>query len=71
MELPSKVLITCPEMEFKNVEGSLIAIADQGFYELQVKRGEKRYTYMLPIPQTSLICVDPLLEPHADFEVER
>ena len=71
MELPSKVMITCPSMEFKNVEGSLIAISDQGFYELQIKRGEKRYTYMLPIAQTHLICVDPLLEPHADFEVER
>ena len=71
MEFPSKVYITCPTMEFKNVEGSLIAISDQGFYELQVKRGEKRYTYLLPVAQTSLICVYPLLEPNADFEVER
>lgn len=71
MELPSKVLIFCAAVDFKQTEGSLIAISDQGYYELQIKRGEKRYTYMLPIQQTSLICVDPLLEPHADFEVER
>jgi O-phosphoseryl-tRNA(Cys) synthetase len=71
MEFPSKVYITCPVMDFKNVEGSLIAISDDGYYELQIKVREKRHTYMLPITQTALICVDPLLEPSADFEVER
>lgn len=71
MELPSKVLISSPGVEFKNVEGSLIAISELGYYELQIKRGEKRYTYLLPIEQTCLVCIDPLLEPSADFEVER
>jgi hypothetical protein len=71
MELPSTVLINCSVVEFKNVEGSLIAISELGYYELQIKRGEKRYTYLLPVANTALVCVDPLLEPHADFEVER
>jgi hypothetical protein len=71
MDVPTKVYVTCPIADLKQVAGTLIAISPHGFYELHVAFGSNTHVVLLPIPATTLTVAEPVLSPPASFEIER
>jgi hypothetical protein len=71
MDVPTKVYVTCPLADLKQVAGTLIAISPHGFYEIHIAFGSNTHAVLLPIESTTLTALEPILTPPASFEVER
>lgn len=71
MDVPTKVYVTCPMADLKQVAGTLIAISPHGFYEVHIAFGSNTHSVLLPVTGTSLTAAEPILTPPAGFEVER
>jgi hypothetical protein len=71
MDVPTKVYVTCPIAELKQMAGTLIAISPHGFYELHVTFGSNTHVVLLPIESTTLTVAEPVLSPPSGFELER
>lgn len=71
MDIPTKVLATCPIAEMKQVSAKLIAVSPVGYYELQIVFGSNTHTVLLPVAGTTLTSQEPVLSPPPGFEVER
>ena len=71
MDIPMKVLVTCPLAELKQVGAKLIAVSPIGYYELQITYGANTHTVLLPITGTALTSTEPILSPPPGFELER
>jgi hypothetical protein len=71
MEIPSKVSIFNRTLEVKGKAGTLIAISDEGYYEVVLEVQSRNHTVLFPIAETVLIFNDALPTISADFEVER
>ena len=71
MDMPSKVYVTCPAAELKQVAGTLISISPHGFYEIHIPFGSNTHVVLLPIEATTLTLVEPVLSPTPGFEIER
>jgi hypothetical protein len=71
MEIPSKVSIFNRTLEIKGKAGTLIAINEDGYYEVVLEVQARNHTVLFPIAETVLIFNDALPSISADFEVER
>ncbi len=71
MEIPSKVSVFNKTLEMKGKPGTLIAINDQGFYEIVLEVQQRNHTVLFPITETIVIFQETIPLPPADFEVER
>jgi hypothetical protein len=71
MDIPMKVLVSCPIANMQQVQGTLIAISPHGYYEIHVAFGSNTHSVLLPVQATALTARDPLLAPPPGFEVER
>ena len=71
MEIPSKVSIFNRTLEIKGKAGTLIAIDEQGFYQIVLDVQSRNHTVLFPIAETVLIFNDAVPSISADFEVER
>lgn len=71
MEIPSRVSIFNRTLEIKGKPGTLIAINDDGYYEVTMQVQERTHTVLFPVAETVLIFNEPVPEISADFEVER
>ena len=71
MEIPSKVSIFNRTLEIKGKAGTLIAINEDGFYEVVLEVQSRNHTVLFPIAETVIIFNDALPTIGADFEVER
>ena len=71
MDIPLKVLVTCPTADLKQVRGTLIAASPQGYYEIHVTYGANTHLMLLPIESTVLTAAEPMLTPQPDFVLER
>lgn len=71
MEIPSKVSIFNRTLEVKGKAGTLIAISDEGYYEVVLEVQSRNHTVLFPIAETVLIFNEALPTISADFEVER
>ena len=71
MEIPSKVSIFNRTLEIKGKAGTLIAISDEGYYEVVLEVQQRNHTVLFPIAETVLIFNEALPTIAADFEVER
>jgi hypothetical protein len=71
LELPVKVIIFCPTLEFKNKQGRLVAVSDNGFYEVRMDFAERNHTMLLPIANTALIFAEPNVTGEPIPEIER
>jgi hypothetical protein len=71
MEIPSKVSIFNRTLEVKGKAGTLVAINEQGFYEVILEVQQRNHTVLFPISETVVIFNDALPTVAADFEVER
>ena len=71
MEIPSKVSIFNRTLEVKGKPGTLIAISDEGYYEIVLEVQTRNHTVLFPIAETVIIFNEALPAVSADFEVER
>jgi hypothetical protein len=71
MEIPSKVSIFNRTLELKGKPGTLIAINDNGFYEMVMELQSRNHTVLFPINETVLIFNEALPVLGGEFEVER
>lgn len=71
MEIPSKVSIFNKTLEIKGKAGTLVAVSEQGFYEVTTEVNGKNHTVLFPVAETVVIFNEPLPAVAADFEVER
>jgi hypothetical protein len=71
MEIPSKVSIFNRTLEIKGKAGTLIAISDEGYYEIVLEVQQRNHTVLFPIAETVVIFNEALPTISADFEVER
>jgi hypothetical protein len=71
MEIPSKVSIFNRTLELKGKPGTLIAINDNGFYEMVMELQSRNHTVLFPISETVLIFNEALPVLGGDIEVER
>lgn len=70
MELPVRVIIFCPTLEFKNKQGRLLAISEH-YYEIRMEFAERNHTVLLPIANTALIFADANVTGEPIPEIER
>ncbi len=59
MELPVAVLIHNEVLGIKGTRGDLLNISPQGYYEVNLKFGEKIHRVLLPIALTVIIGHEP------------
>jgi hypothetical protein len=71
MEIPSKVSIFNRTLEVKGKPGTLIAISEEGYYEIVLEVQQRNHTVLFPINETVIIFNEALPTISADFEVER
>lgn len=71
MEIPSKVSIFNRTLEIKGKPATLVAINDDGFYEVILEVQQRNHTVLFPIAETVVIFNEALPNLSADFEIER
>lgn len=71
MELPVRVIIFCPTLEFKNKQGRLVAISEHGYYEIRMEFADRNHTVLLPIANTALIFAEANVIGEPIPEIER
>ena len=71
MEIPSKISIFNRTLEVKGKAGTLIAISDEGYYEVVLEVQSRNHTVLFPIAETVIIFNEALPQVSAEFEVER
>jgi hypothetical protein len=71
LELPVRVIIFCPPLELKNRQGRLVAVSEQGYYEVRMDFAERNHTVLLPIANTALIFADANVTGEPIPEIER
>ena len=72
MELPAEVMVHNEQLGMKGTRATLVRVADGGYYELNVKFGERVHRVFLPIAATAVIArePEPVAGPGAE-EIER
>lgn len=70
MEIPSKVSIFNRTLEIKGKTGTLVAINQQGFYEVILEVQQRNHTVLFPVEDTVIIFNEAEPE-HPEIEVER
>jgi hypothetical protein len=71
VELPARVVVFCPILEFKNKPARLIAISPHGYYEVRIDVGERNHTTLLPIAGTGIVFQEPNVTGEPGPEIER
>ncbi len=72
MEVPSEVLIHNETLGMKGAKGTLLTISPHGYYEVNVKFGERLHRVLLPISESVLIAQAPEEAVPGDaIEIER
>jgi hypothetical protein len=71
MEIPSKVSIFNRTLEVKGKAAMLVAINENGFYEVILEVQQRNHTVLFPIAETVLIFNDAVPPTSSEFEVER
>lgn len=59
MELPADVLIHSPALGMKGSPGTLLQVSPHGYYEANVRFGDRVHRVLLPIADTALIAAQP------------
>ena len=71
MEIPSKVTIFNRTLELKGKQATLIAVNEQGFYEIVMEFQQRNHTVLFPIAETTVIFNEAIPNLQGDFEIER
>ncbi|HEX2164998.1 MAG TPA: hypothetical protein VHM02_13720 [Thermoanaerobaculia bacterium] len=72
MEMPAEVMVHNEQLGMKGTRAVLLQIHPDGYYELNVKFGERVHRVMLPVGATAVIAKEPepVAGPGAE-EIER
>ncbi len=68
MEIPNEVLIHNELLGLKGARGTLIRIAPEGYYEVNLRFGGNVHRVLLPIVTSVVISAEP--EPNVGEQVE-
>ena len=68
MEIPNEVLIHNELLGLKGARGTLIRVAPEGYYEVNLRFGGNVHRVLLPIFGTVVISAEP--EPNVGEQVE-
>ncbi|MBV9495729.1 MAG: hypothetical protein JOZ54_15895 [Acidobacteria bacterium] len=71
MEIPAKVSVFNRTLEVKGKHGTLVALSEDGYYEVVLEVQQRNHTVLFPIAETVLIFNEALPNISADFEIER
>jgi hypothetical protein len=71
MEVPNEVLIHNELLGLKGSRAALIRIADEGYYELNVRFGNNTHRVLLPVTTTVLIAAEAEPSVGEQVEIER
>ena len=71
MEIPAKVSVFNRTLEVKGKPGTLIAVSEEGYYEIVLEVQQRNHTVLFPISETVVIFNDAVPNISADFEIER
>jgi hypothetical protein len=71
MEIPAKVSVFNRTLEVKGKPGTLVAVSDEGYYEIVMEVQSRNHTVLFPVADTVVIFNEPQPNISADFEVER
>lgn len=72
MEVPAEVLIHNEILGVKGSRGTLLAVSPHGFYEVNLRFGERLHRVLLPVVGTVVIGQQPEEAlPNEGFEIER
>jgi hypothetical protein len=71
MEIPAKVSVFNRTLEVKGKPGTLVAVGDDGYYEIILEVQQRNHTVLFPIAETVVIFNEALPNTAADFEIER
>ncbi|MDX1630732.1 MAG: hypothetical protein R3234_02635 [Thermoanaerobaculia bacterium] len=71
MEIPTEVLIHNELLGIKGGRGRLLDVSPHGYYEVNLKFGDKIHRILLPIARTVLIQAEPEETAGPSLEVER
>ena len=71
MEIPAKVSVFNRTLEVKGKPGTLVAISEEGYYEVVLEVQKQNHTVLFPIAETVIIFNEALPMIAADFEIER
>ena len=69
--MPSKVIVFCPMVDFKNKPATLMTISPQGYYECRVDMAAGNHTVYLPISGTAIVFTEPNVVGGPPPDVER
>lgn len=72
MEMPAEVMVHNEQLGMKGTRAVLLQVHPDGYYELNVRFGERVHRVMLPIGATAVIAKEPepVAGPGAE-EIER
>lgn len=71
MELPAEVLIHNELLGIKGGRGTLLRVAQEGYYEVNCRFGERLHRTYFPIGNTVLIAQNPEVPTGMEGEIER
>lgn len=71
MEQPTDILIHNALLGVKGARGTLLAISPHGYYEVNMKFGDRLHRVLLPIETTVVIAQEAEEEAAAQLQVER
>lgn len=71
MELPCKVLVYSQLLGLSGTAGTLVAIREDGCYELRLTSQGKLHVVLLPISQTGLVFAEAEAEVMPEDSIER
>jgi hypothetical protein len=71
MTMPSKVILFCPMLDFKNKPAMLMTISPHGYYEVRVDMAAGNHTIYLPIAATGVVFQEPNVIGQVPPDVER
>jgi hypothetical protein len=71
MDLPAEVLVYSQILNLSGTPGTLVAIRDDGYYELRLLSKGKVHQVFLPVAQTGLVAAAPEPEISPEIDIER
>ena len=71
MEIPNEVLIHNELLGLKGARGTLIRIAPEGYYEVNLRFGNNTHRVLLPTVASIVIAADPEPSVGEQVEIER
>jgi hypothetical protein len=71
MEIPGEVLVHNEQLGVKGGKGTLLRVAEEGYYEVNLRFGTSTHRVLLPVASTVLISSEPEPSFAEQVEVER